>query len=330
MKSGKVRKHEGTVLVLVAVLLVVLLGMMALAVDISRLYVVRQFLINSCDASALAGGIELPDQAKSTEKASECAEANSMTAYQVSFPADGFTENGATKIRVDGELNVNYCFANILGFQSRVVSAYAVVTRNNEIGWVNGIAIPWGIPYYDRSGDPYEYDNGVLYTLKTGSQSDLANGSVGKVGGNFYPLALDRSLGEGASGGNVYRDDVKWGFDGQVKVGDITSTEPGNMVGPTRQSVISDDDSLIKRASVEPWADDTWDNYDYGNPRIVIVPIISPLGNGRLDVEILGFASFWVESMQSQTVKGYFLSYTIPGAGGSGPDYGLSTFLLTE
>lgn len=330
MQTGRVRKHRGAVLVLVAILVVVLMAMVALAVDISRLYVARHFLTNSCDAAALAGGMELPDQGKSSEKASECADANTMATYQVSFPADGQTAYGPTKIRVDGQMNVEYGFARVLGHQSRTVSAYAVVQRSLSVDWVNGLAVPWGIPYYDASGQPYQYGTGVLYTLKTGSQSDLANGTTGRVGGNFYPLALERSLGDGSSGGSVYNNDIKWGFNGQVKVGDVVSTEPGNMVGPTRQAVATDTDSLFARASVPPWADDTWDHIDYGNPRVVIVPIISPLSSGRTEVTILGFAAFWVESVRGQEVKGYFISYTIPDAGGTGPVYGLSTFMLVE
>jgi len=62
----------------------------------------------------------------------------------------------------------------------------------------------------------------------------------------------------------------------------------------------------------------------------VIVPIISPLGGGRMEVEILGFASFWVESCSGQEVTGYFIDYTVPEAGGSGSDYGVSTFRLIE
>ncbi|MHB9106407.1 MAG: Tad domain-containing protein [Armatimonadota bacterium] len=330
MKRAGYRRHKGTVLVLVAILLVVLLGMMALAVDISRLYVARQFLVTSCDASALAGGMELPDQGKATDKASECAGANTMVTYQVSFPEEGFTEQGATRIRVDGQLNVQYCFANILGFSSRTVGAHAVVERGGMIGWVNGNVVPWGMPFFDQYGNPYDYNNGVLYTLKVGSQSDLADGTVEKVGGNFYPLAIERSLGDGSSGGSVYNECIKWGFNGQIEVGDTISTEPGNMVGPTKQAVSSDPDSLFARAAEDPWADDTWDNYDYGNPRIVIVPIISPLTNGRTDVQVLGFAAFYVESVQGQEVKGYFINYTVPEAGGDGPDYGLTTFRLVE
>ena len=325
-----VKDERGISLIMAAMLIVVLLGMVALAVDIGRLYVARQFLVNSCDAAALAGGIELPNQAKAETKANECADANTMMTHQVSFPADGMTADGPTKLRVDGQLVVAHTFANVLGFSSRQVGAYAVALKTGSVGWVSGRVVPWGIPWYGTDGTPYQYDTGVLYTLKVGSQSDLANGSTARTGGNFYPLALQRSLGDGSSGAAVYKHDIMWGFDGTVEVGDVTDTEPGNMVGPTRQAVVSDSESLFKRAQQSPWADDTWDDYDYGNSRIVIVPIISPLGNGRTDVTILGFASFYVQSCTGQEVKGYFLDYTIPGAGGSGPDYGVTTFRLIE
>jgi len=324
------RRDRGATLVLTAILLVVLLGAVALCVDIARLYLTRQHLTNACDAAALAGGIELPDEATAMVKAEESAVANSMTDCVVSFPEDGMTADGATKIRVDGAQTVPHTFARVLGFNARPVGAYAVVLKTGPIEWVTGRTVPWGIPWYGPEGTPYQYDNGVLYNLKVGSQTDLGDGSAASTGGNFYPLALQRSLGDGSSGGEVYRHDIMWGFDGQVAVGDQVATEPGNMVGPTRQAVIGNDDSLFQRASSDPWADDTWDNYDYGNPRIVIVPIISPLGNGRSEVEVLGFASFWVESCTGQEVTGYFISYTTPEAGGSGPGYGVTTFRLIE
>jgi hypothetical protein len=102
------------------------------------------------------------------------------------------------------------------------------------------------------------------------------------------------------------------------------------MVGPTRHAVQTEEDSLFQRALEPPWDDDTWGKYDYGNPRIVIVPIISALGGGRTEVEIMGFASFWVESCTGQEVSGYFIDYTIPNAGGSGPGHGVWTFRLIE
>jgi len=324
------RDERGLSLVMTAMLVVVLLGMVAVAVDIGRLYLTRQYLVNSCDAAALAGGIELPDQAKATGEAGEAALANGMDEYEVSFPEDGITAQGATKIRVDGQRTVPHTFARILGFDSRAVGAYAVALRTGPVNWVRDHVVPWGIPWYGPEGEPYDYNNGELYVLKVGSQTDLSDGSTAQTGGNFYPLALDRSLGDGGSGAAIYEDDIKWGFDGEVEVGDMVASEPGNMVGPTKHAVTNDSDSLFQRALEEPWADDTWDNYDYGNPRIVVVPIISPLGNGRTEVEVLGFASFWVESCTGQEVTGYFLDYTIPDAGGSGPDYGVFTFRLIE
>ena len=86
MMRDIIRRKKGAVLIIVLVILVALLIMLAFAVDIGRLYVTRQFLVNSCDASALAGGMELPNQAKATTAASKCANANVMTTYQVSFP----------------------------------------------------------------------------------------------------------------------------------------------------------------------------------------------------------------------------------------------------
>lgn len=327
MRASTPRGKPGAVLVLVAVFIVVLMVMVAFAVDIGRLYVTRQYLVNSCDASALAGGMALPNQAEATAQASECANANAMTQYQISFPVDGVTAAGPSKIRVDGQKDVQYAFAGILGLRSRTVVAHAIVQRTASVGWVNNQVVPWGMPFFAADGTPYQYGNGVLYTLKVDSQSD--NG-LPKAGGNFYPLAISRSLGVGGSGGSVYQNDIKWGFDGLVKVGDVVTTEPGNMIGPTKQAVMTDQDSIIQRALEPPWADDTWDDYDYGNPRAVVVPIISPLDNGRMDVTILGFAAFWVDSVQGQEVKGYFLDYTIPEAGGTGPIYGLSTFQLIE
>jgi hypothetical protein len=328
--TSMLRSERGVSLIIAAIMMIVLLGMAALAVDVGRLYVARQYLQNSCDASALAGGIELPDQAKATDKAAECADANHLLHYQISFPADGMTADGPTKLRVDSQLTVPHTFARVLGFISGPVSAYAVVLKVAGVGWVSQRVVPWGIPWYTSTGEPYTYATGQLYTLKLGSQSDLQNGSVARTGSNFYPLALERSLGDGSSGGSVYRTDVTWGFPGTVKVGDVTETEPGNMVGPTRQAVVTDADSLFNRAAVSPWADDTYDNFDYGNSRIVIVPIIGPMGTGRTEVTILGFASFYVESFTSQEVKGYFIEYTIPGAGGTGTYYGVSTFRLIE
>jgi Flp pilus assembly protein TadG len=304
----RLRDERGISMVLFAMLLVVLVGAVGLTVDMGRLYITRQYLVNSCDASALAGGMELPDQADATLKADECANTNLMTNHTVSFPA-------ADKVRVDGRMTVPLTFARILGFQQTPVSAYAVVLKTGPVSWASDIVVPWGIPQVN-------YTTGQTVTLKINSHDTSYDG-----GGNFYPLALQRSLGDGSSGGDVYRDDIMYGFNGQVAVGDVTETEPGNMVGPTTQAVR---DRFDRAAANPDWADDNCSSIDYGNPRVVLVPIVTPMANGRTDVTILGFAAFYLLSYHSGQVTGCFTGYTIPNAGGSGPDFGVYTFKLIE
>ena len=311
----KIKDRRGISLVLTAMLLVALIGAVGLSVDMGRLYLARQFLVNSCDAAALAGGMELPEQGEATLKAEECANANGqgpnrVSEYTVSFPA-------ADKIRCDGRMTVPLTFARILGFNQTNVSAYAVVLKTGPVSWASDIVVPWGIP-------DVNYVQGQEIQLKLGSGQCPDHGLLQ---GNYYPLALDRSLGDGGSGGDVYREDIMYGFEGIVEVGDVTETEPGNMVGPTNQAV----DYRFEQAAANPeWADDDCSHVDYGNPRVVIVPIVSPMEAGRTEVTILGFGAFYLTSSQGGCVTGCFIDFTIPGGGGSGPNFGVTTFKLIE
>lgn len=56
---NKLKEQEGAVIVLIAVLLIVFLGVAALAIDVGNLYVVRNELQNAADAGALAGARQL-------------------------------------------------------------------------------------------------------------------------------------------------------------------------------------------------------------------------------------------------------------------------------
>src|SRR5919202_586507 len=63
--SGRphVRAERGQVLVLVAAMLVLLLGVAAIAIDVGYAYYGKRALQVSADAAALAGAAELPNQA---------------------------------------------------------------------------------------------------------------------------------------------------------------------------------------------------------------------------------------------------------------------------
>src|SRR5262249_9557814 len=139
------------------------------------------------------------------------------------------------------------------------------------------------------------------------------------------PLALD------GTGGNVYRDNLANGAPHPHSVGEIVQTQPGNMVGPTTQAI----DAPFPPASGEPYPGDDWTNLHPHNPRLVILPLVDwkSIKNGRADIEILGFAAFWITRCDKGDVYGRFVRIVTQGTVGPGEttfDAGLYSARLTE
>lgn len=88
-------RQSGAVVVLVALLLVVLFGFAALAIDVGNAYLVRGQMQNAADAAAHAGAVALaqPDGGEDQAEAAaiKFARANgfTLTAAEISFPAGG-------------------------------------------------------------------------------------------------------------------------------------------------------------------------------------------------------------------------------------------------
>ncbi|MBI4470187.1 MAG: hypothetical protein HY650_12785 [Acidobacteria bacterium] len=135
--------------------------------------------------------------------------------------------------------------------------------------------------------------------------------------GNFGPVAL------GGTGGSDYRTNIREGWDGTLTYGDIIDTEPGNMVGPTKQGhedLIAMDPSahLAKDSSTGRWV--VLSNA-YGvneSPRIVPIPMYSPLEapvNGRNNFPVRSFGAFFIHSAPNgKTVRGTFIGTLMHGA----------------
>src|SRR5205814_1804635 len=101
-------------------------------------------------------------------------------------------------------------------------------------------------------------------TLKSGS------GAANAAPGNFGAL---RFPGDN-SGAQQWSDYLKWGYTHRLAVGDKVDSKPGNMVGPTQQAMISDTDSRFNRATAYPFNDDTYDQFDPGDPRVIALPLV--------------------------------------------------------
>ncbi len=179
-------------------------------------------------------------------------------------------------------------------------------------------------------------DYGLQIQLKVGSQTDFDFAA-----GWFAALAITDSRG-----GKDYKNNIKHCIGVTYGIGDDLeiSTEPGEKVGPTRQGVADDADSLVRQDSGAYW-DPSLNNGRGGvagsafpqSPRVVAIPLVNPdmmaqfNNNGRTTVPIANIAGFFVERYDTSSKAVIGRLVTMPGklTGGPSPVGGPSAFLQT-
>ncbi len=300
--------EKGSVIIIVAAAMVLLLGIAALVIDVGILYYSKVRLSNAADAAALAGVQELPkDPAKARETAQAYAVNNGVAIGRVE--ADVLPDGRS--IRVDTSRVVPLGFARILGFSSTTVTAGAKAS----VGATRGL---WGAAPFGVVEDSFEY--GQVYTMKYSPSNSDETGP-----GNFGALAL------GGTGASNYLNNIMYGYQGRLEVGDeiptILETEPGNMAGPTIAGVTF----RIEECKHEPKC--TYDHFVKGCPRLLLVPVIDSLDvSGRSGVVLTGFAAFFVDEAvgvgKNCTVTGRFVRWAADGDLGNINDYGVVSYRL--
>ncbi|MGI6469187.1 MAG: pilus assembly protein TadG-related protein [Syntrophomonadaceae bacterium] len=133
----QMQNQDGTVTVLVALLLVALMGCVALVVDFGVMYSNKSNLQNVADAAALAGAQDLTNTTAAKITARNYAQLNGVAAANtiVNAPYEG----DSTKIEVICTRNVPFLFARVFGMTDADVSARAVAQKEQ---W-NGEALPF-------------------------------------------------------------------------------------------------------------------------------------------------------------------------------------------
>ncbi len=317
----RLREERGSV-VLTALVMTFLLGVTALAADVGLIYLERWQLSNATDAGALAGIQDLPGSpAQARQKAGEFFRHNQSddAAVEIAIAPDN------KEIRVAGSRTVSTFFARIFGVESAQVQTRAaakVGTMKSVVG-LAPLAIPDQTLLYGHQYILKLASHGAYLT--PGVATSVLSGGY-RVSGNFGAIAL------GGRGAHQYEMNLKYGYDTQLSVGDTVPTEPGNMAGPTVRGV----EYRLSQCTHVPRC--TVDNYRKDCPRLVTLPIIAGFGNGRSDVEILGFAAFLLEDTgnegkgkgKASYVIGRFIKRLLPGEIGSGNDYGMSAYRLVE
>lgn len=301
------KNERGAVLVLFAVLLPVLLGSAAIAVDLGIHYANKVKLDNIAQAAALAAVQDVPvDPSGAEQKAYEYLSLNGVDEGNIAVQTSQLDKSVEVRITKD----TDYFFGKILGFETRRISSKAKA-KAVAVTVLKGAA-PLGVLFQD-------FVHGQLYRLKCGAPPEYG-------AGNFGALRLS------GNGANAYENDLKYGYGGTIKVGDIIETQSGNMSGPTRRAISY---RFAQDNRVPP---NTIYDFDRDAPQIIYVPVVQPheiQDNKIKSVVVVGFAAFFISSIpgsgNDSEIEGYFIETVYNGIGSEGQtDYGLRTTKLVN
>jgi Flp pilus assembly protein TadG len=311
---GGPRSDEGAVAVIVAVAVVMLIGLIALAVDFGAMYQERRMLQTAADAAALAAVQELPKSTTAArDKVAQYVALNAPNARVVSVTfSSQLATNDTVRVVLDAA-NVGDAFTPVLGAEPTSIGAHAAARVTSVVSYGDGV-MPMGVfpsGGHETAVDAYGYQWGQTVTIKK------ADGTTG----NYGWVALE---GQGCN-------DLKTllsGGGGSASIGEMCETEPGYKDSANRAladwigndhhtfaevcTLDSNGVAHINRCSGDPAS---------GCRRLILVPIIvnpNATGsgryeypNGRKDLEIIGFAQFFITSDLgcggSDTITGKFV-----------------------
>jgi Flp pilus assembly protein TadG len=300
MLRHAVRSEAGQSVILFVVGLIGFVGIVAAVLDVGQFLVARRNAQNTADAAALAGASMLPDDPDAArELAAEYAATNGLEGDDVSISIETRDYTNDT-VRVTVSRGVDFSFATVLDLFGATTTVSAAASRGSVYG-SSGLA-------------PFAVIEDVFAGLGPGDTTTLKYNATNSDNGNFLPLSLD------STGASEYENNTKFGSDQWLcSVGseqdDCPSqapTEPGNVIGPTRQALqwitshtSAECDSYSEVFVTEPLdpgrptLTDQCNRFINGSAasyRVFLVPIIDELCNGRCDVNVLGFAMFFIES----------------------------------
>jgi hypothetical protein len=291
-------KRRGQSLLLIVAALPVIVGSLALVLDVANLYFNQLEMQCASDSAVLAGGEYLPSYpSNAISTATSYAETNGLKASEIISvtvtPDD-------KEVIIKATRNIPCYFCAVLGEST----AHAQVSSGSGSSGsgVTTTATSGIVPIRSATGI---VPIGVDYRtdLSFGNQVTLKQGQVGA--GNWGPLAL------GGTGSDLYRNNVENGYGGLVTVGDWLLTEPGNVVGPTQSGF-----NYRTNAGANSFSTGTFNNHALNDPRVMIIPIVDWSNiNGRSEVPLKGFAMMWIVSITGQgTITCYFIQQSVPGA----------------
>lgn len=272
--------NRGNVAIILCLIITALFGFAAYVIDIGLVYSEKTKLSNAIDSAALAAILELPnDDLKAESVAIDYLNQNGVDVNKTSIAVG--TDHKS--IQIDSIKKKNHIFAPIIGINSSDVKAEtkAIIAPAKAVhGGVRPLAV-----------EAFDYSYGSLVTLKEGA-GDGYNGNYGAV-------AL------GGDGANIFKTNALYGYSGTLSVGDFIKTETGDMAGAA---------NAIKNYINSEYS--TFDNFPRDSVRVWTLPLVNTMQvNGKGEIQVVGFANFYVENVQNKSgkieVSGRFIKYVI-------------------
>lgn len=280
--------QKGSALVILTLGLSVMLASMALVTDVGLMLKNKIEVVNAADAAVLAGAQALPgDPARAEALACEYAAHNGVPDISVEISGDD------RQISVVAQRTVSLFFARSMGFEESAASAQATACVEPLAG-VKGV-VPLGVT-------EQEFIFGETYVLKSGAG--------GEPEGEYHSgwLGILALQGPGAK---LYLEDLMYGFDEMVLIGDILNIQTGNISGKTYEGI----EYRINGCKHTPSC--TAEHYEQDCPKIMLVPVIEPYDHKK--VRVKGFCSFLVDMVagmgNESYITGKFIRYTTAGEG---------------
>ena len=282
------KQEEGNALVLFFLFFFIFVGATGVVFDMGLLYKTKGDLRKTANAAVLSGAQELMRNDSGVSQVVN-------TILKAEGEEDSLKEllvrpNNENKVTVTLEKNISMTFMKLFKINNvpvKVSSSAGVAPLSSAKG-----AVPLGIE-----------KNTQLEYLK---EYKLKVDAGGSSSGNFGVLALS------GTGANLYEQDLMYGFQNELKVGDVVDTQTGNIEGKTRNGV----NFRINSSSY------TLDDYKHkDDPRVILILVYEPhqiSSNQLKSVRICGFAYFYLRkpmSNQDSEIVGYFIQRVGTGTG---------------
>ena len=335
------RNERGVVIIWSAFFMIMMLGFVALGIDVAKIMATRTELQNAADAAALAGASALdlntgkirPDSA--LIRATQTAQHNKafvdgpvpVTLLAGDVTVDPNENTVFVKVRrdptSDGSMITHV--AQVLGIKNVEVSAVAKAKAEPTCEQCERMVPMGAVPPLGQQNFLTGCTNSYVLKSAAGGSGTIAPGNYQAL--DFPECDEGACAGMSETGASTFRCLLANGYGCCVRIGQVIQTEPGNMSGPTNQG-------LNQR-----WAADTdrrssicYQDYIGNGARVVNVPIITPIGNGRTQVTVTGLAAFFLTKQPSGNgdISAEFIRMVVPGTGGGGCNSTVYTIRLIE